>query len=415
MGEQTVICPKCKAKIELTKVIADQLRTNIRQELEAESRKREKALKEKEQSLKQKEAELKRLKEDMDEEVENKLKEQTEQLKAELRKKAIAEVGEKMKALAEEAADSKKKLADAQKAEVEFLKQKRLLEEKTAEFELEMARTMDAEREKIKADAVAKFAEEHQISDKQKDILIEGLRKTIDELKKKSEQGSNVRQGEALELSLEEMLKKTFPGDHITAVDKGKKGADVTQIVHDDYGHESGCILWESKNTRAWSDKWVSKLKDDRREAKADVAVLMTIAMPKGVANFGALDGVWVTDYGSAMGIAQILRMSLIEIGNAKLSNVGKNEKMEAMYQYLTGPEFKQRVQAIIEPFLNMKRDLELEKAAMQKIWSKREKEMDTVINNASGMYGDLEGIGLAVPELRGVELKQLTSGNKEK
>lgn len=148
MGEQTVICPKCKAKIELTKVIADQLRTNIRQELEAESRKREKALKEKEQSLKQKEAELKRLKEDMDEEVENKLKEQTEQLKAELRKKAIAEVGEKMKALAEEAADSKKKLADAQKAEVEFLKQKRLLEEKTPEFELEMARTMDAEREK---------------------------------------------------------------------------------------------------------------------------------------------------------------------------------------------------------------------------------------------------------------------------
>lgn len=210
------------------------------------------------------------------------------------------------------------------------------------------------------------------------------------------------------------MLKKTFPGDHITAVDKGKKGADVTQIVHDDYGHESGCILWESKNTRVWSDKWVSKLKDDRREAKADVAVLMTIAMPKGVANFGALDGVWVTDYGSAMGIAQILRMSLIEIGNAKLSNVGKNEKMEAMYQYLTGPEFKQRVQASIEPFLNMKRDLELEKAAMQKIWSKREKEMDTVINNASGMYGDLEGIGLAVPELRGVELKQLTSENEE-
>jgi len=47
----------------------------------------------------------------------------------------------------------------------------------------------------------------------------------------------------------------------------------------------------------------------------------------------------------------------------------------------------------------------------MEKIWAKREKQIEKVVKNTSRMYGSLQGIvGSTLPELKTLELKALNS-----
>jgi hypothetical protein len=214
-----------------------------------------------------------------------------------------------------------------------------------------------------------------------------------EELRRKLQQGSQQTQGEVLELELEELLRAEFPFDHIEPVPKGMNGADLVQRVHNKTGHCCGTVVWESKRTKGWSDAWIQKLKDDLRLVKGDIAVIVSEALPKDIDNFGQLKGVWVTGRSCALSLAAALRCMLIEVSTTRAAAICKNEKMEVLYSYLSGSEFKQRVEAIVESFIEMQEDLQEERRVTERRWSKREKQIQRVITNTSGMYGDLQGL----------------------
>ncbi len=208
-----------------------------------------------------------------------------------------------------------------------------------------------------------------------------------------------------LELALEELLRTSFPVDEIDPVPKGVRGADILQHVNGSLGRCCGTIIWESKRTKNWSDGWLEKLREDQRTARADVAVLVTEVLPKDLTTFGLKEGIWVTNTSSLLGLATALRQTLIQVATTKLAVAGKNEKIEVLFGYLTGAEFRQRVEAIIEAFKVMQEDLEEEKRVSQKRWAKREKQIGRVVDNTAGMYGDLQGlIGTSMQSIPSLE-----------
>ena len=141
-------------------------------------------------------------------------------------------------------------------------------------------------------------------------------------------------------------------------------------------GQACGTILWESKRTKNWSDGWLAKLRDDQRAAKAELALIVTQALPKGVERFDQIDGVWVTEPRCAVPVAMALRQTLIEIAAARHASEGQQTKMELVYQYLTGPRFRHRVEAIVEKFSDMQADLDRERKVMTQQWAKREEQI---------------------------------------
>jgi hypothetical protein len=219
------------------------------------------------------------------------------------------------------------------------------------------------------------------------------MRKQIEDLKRRAEQGSQQSQGEVQELELEKEISQLFPVDNVKPVPKGLKGADVIQEVLTNSGNLCGIIIWESKRTKNWSDGWIAKLKNDQRTVKADIAVIVTQVLPKDIRNFGFVDGVWVTNYISLQGLVIALRQKLTELAYTKALVMSKDKKADILFQYLTGPEFRQRVEAIIEAFSDMKTELDKEKRLYERSWAKREKHLQSVLLNTAGMYGDLQGM----------------------
>jgi hypothetical protein len=233
----------------------------------------------------------------------------------------------------------------------------------------------------------------------------------IEELKRKAEQGSQQLQGEAQELELESVLRGRFPRDIIDPVPKGEFGGDVLHRVVGPLGQESGTILWESKRTKNWSDGWLSKLRDDQRTAKAEIALIVTNVLPKGVETFDFIDGVWIAETRYAIPLAISLRQSLIDISSARKSREGQHTKTELVYQYMTGPRFRHRIEAIVERFEEMRTDLERERKAMTRLWAKREEQIKGIIESTSGMYGDLQGIaGGVMQEIESLDLLLIES-----
>jgi hypothetical protein len=238
---------------------------------------------------------------------------------------------------------------------------------------------------------------------------IASMQKTIEELKRKAEQGSQQLQGEVQEMELEALLRAKFSRDTIEPVPKGEHGGDVPHRVISPLGQLCGTILWESKRTKNWSDGWLAKLRDDQRTAKAEIAVIISQALPKGSGTFELIDGVWVTHPQAAIPVAVALRYTLIETAMARQASEGQQTKTELLYQYLTGPRFRHRVQAIVEAFVSMKEDLHREKRAIVKQWAKREEQIERVMQSTVGMYGDLQGIaGKTIQEIEGLEMKAL-------
>ena len=370
MTKETIKCPNCGEEIELSEAISHDIEIRLKQRYEKEIGKIQKSFEEK---AKKEAQELVNLK--------------TSDLKEQLEEKT-------------------KNLEEAQKHELALRKKQRELEEKEEKLELELSRKIDDERQKIIEKASQGFEEKHRLKDAEKDKQLNDMKTQIDELKRKAEQGSQQMQGEVLELELEESLKEEFPFDDIEPVAKGIRGGDIIQIVKTQSGRICGKILWETKRTKTWSDSWIQKLKDDQREAKANMAILASESLPKGFHHFRQISGVWVTDIISAVHLALALRVVLIQVAREREVQVGKKEKMEIAYNYLTGSEFRNRVEAIVESFIAMKDDLEAERRAMQKIWAKREKQIERVISNTAGMHGDLQEIaGASLPAIKTLKL----------
>lgn len=374
MTERTVICPKCGNKIELTEAFTKQVSKEVEERVREEfGQKYRKAVKDAEEKV---------------------------------RKEAEADLNLKLKYLQEQLDTKSERLKEAEEKELALLKRQRDLEDRERAFKLEMERKLSEERQKIWDDAAVKLAEANQLKDAERDKREADLRKQIDELKRKAEQGSQQSQGEILEVELENLLKEQFRYDDIVPVPKGVRGADVIQRVKMQNGKECGTIIWESKRTKSWSDGWVQKLKDDQRDVKANIAVIVSIVLPKDMTVIGNVEGVWIVDFHAAVGLAAVLRSAMIDLAQAQAAAEGKNEKMEMMYAYLSGQEFRQRIEAIVESFSAMKEDLDSEKRAMEKIWSKREKQIERVLLNTSRLYGELQGIiGQSLQPISNLEL----------
>jgi len=230
------------------------------------------------------------------------------------------------------------------------------------------------------------------------------------ELRRRMEQGSQQAQGEALELTLEAELAFRFPTDRVEPIANGAYGADILHTIIMADGRNCGSITWETKNAQSWNSKWLEKLRTDVISSKSEFGVLVSTALPEGVKYFEQIDGMYVCSLSVWFAVAAMLRQQIINLAFARASAEGRDQKMDVVYRYLTGPEFRERVNAIIQTFVGMQDQLSQEKRALMKHWSRREKQIQTVLNGLSGMYGDLQGIiGTAsLPEIETLEITDL-------
>jgi hypothetical protein len=301
------------------------------------------------------------------------------------------------------------KLAESQHAELEVRKQREALEAEKNELELTVMRRLDGERQRIRELTQREADERNRLKLAEKDKVIGDMRKQVEELRRKSEQGSEQLAGEVQEMALEATLRSHFPRDEFQPVAVGRAGGDLIQKVIGPGGTLCGTILWESKRTKSWQDAWLAKMRDDQRRANADLAVIATAALPKALTSFDRMEDVWVSAFGCIVPLAKALRLSLIQSSILKAAGQDRNGKTDRMFNYITGHDFKQRVAAIVEAYVALRAALEREKRSVTASWAKREKSLDLVLIGTAGLYGDLNGIvGNSMPEIEGLEPHQL-------
>ena len=422
MAEPTIKCPNCNTEIHLTESLAAPLLEATKRQFEqkltqkdAEIAQREKAAKDKERELTDAKA---KLDEQVEDQVQEKLKQERIKIIADAEKKAsltvandLEQKSRELESLQEVLKSRDAKLLEAQNAQAELLKKQRELDDAKRELELTVEKRVQENLEMTRQKAKKEAEDEQRLKVMEKEQTISAMQKQIEDLKRRAEQGSQQLQGEVQELELESMLRSKFPFDLIDPVPKGEFGGDVIHKVMGTSGQSCGSILWEFKRTKNWSDAWLTKLRGDQREAKAEIAIIVSHALPKDVETFDMIDGVWVTHPRAVLPVALILRQSLLDIALARQSNEGQQTKTELIYQYLTGPRFRLRVEAIVEAFSTMQEDLDKERKAIMKQWAKREQQIESVMGATVGMYGDLQGIaGKSLLEIEALELKSLGS-----
>jgi len=390
----TINCPNCGKPIAITETLRRQLAEEATAELQQELTKRQQALFSKEKELQTKEAKLQDSEKEIASRVATQVKAEKAKLANEALKAARAEVSLEVQDLESRAAEREQKLRESEKKELELLKEKRELESAKRTLELNVARQLDKEREQIREQAIKEASEQHHLKDAEREQILQQALKANEDMRRRLEQGSQQVQGEVLELELDRMLRDNCPLDEILEVPKGVRGADVLQRVNSRPGSSCGLIIWEAKNTKNWSADWVSRLKENQRLAKADVAVLVSEVVPKDVDSFDFRDGIWITKRNYVPGLVLALRQTLLEVTQAKRAVASKNDSIEVLFNYMTGPEFRHRVEAIANSFVEMRNDLEKEKRTISKNWARRAKQLDVIIVNTSEMYGDLQGLG---------------------
>jgi len=318
--------------------------------------------------------------------------------------KARREEIEKNQKQALELESLRKRDEESRKKEMEFLRQSQEFENMKKNQALELEKAKMEERKKVEEEAKkqaeerAKFENEKMKLESDKRIAeltkqLEMTQRAVEDANRKANQGSMQIQWEIQEDALKELLMQNFPIDIISDVEKGIKGADIIQEVRNDFGQSVGVIAWESKNTKAWSDGWVEKLKEDRLRVNADVSILVTGVLPKEVDKFGLYKWVWLVEWSYVLPIAMMLRGQIESMAHLRTSLVSKDEKMEVLYNYLTSAKFKDKVENIIDAFRQMQDQVAEERRAFESRWKKREALLEQVIKNTGGMYGDLGGV----------------------
>jgi hypothetical protein len=420
MTEPTITCPKCKTEIRLTESLAAPLIEATRQRYEQTISEKDQEIAQREEAVRSKEKQIledkRNLETQVADQVAEQLKTERARLATEEAKKAklasAAEIEAKDRELAslqEVLSAREEKLAEAQNAQADLIRKQRELDDAKREIDLTIEKRVQESLGTVRDKAKHEAEEGLKLKVMEKEEQIASMQRQIEELRRRAEQGSQQLQGEVQELELESLLRSKFMRDTIEPVPKGEFGGDVLHRVIGPLGQFCGTILWESKRTKNWSDTWLPKLRDDQRTAKAEIALLVTQALPKGIEAFDFIDGVWVTESRCAIPVAIALRQSLIELSNARQAGEGQKTKMELVYQYLTGPRFRHRIEAIVENFEDMQTDLDKERKTMTRLWAKREEQIKGVIETTVGMYGDLQGIaGRTMQEIEGLETRLL-------
>jgi hypothetical protein len=377
----SIRCPNCRAEIPLSDVIEHQ----VDEELAARTA-RELAVRE--------------------EELRGEFEHERARREAQVEKRAEERVATKLADLVARVEEQDEQIRVSRQRELEWLERKRKLEQKEAGVELEIARRVDEARTEIASDARTRAAEEHQLELRKKDLELEQVKRQIKELQESAEQTRGGLVGEAQEREIEDVLREKFRMDAIEPVKSGIRGADVLQRVYSSRGQCCGTILWESKHARNWSNGWIAKLKQDQAAAGADVAVLACSTLPSDVRHMDVVDGVWVVGFGYVAAMASALRQGLIGIAYAKSVDANRNNALHEIYDYLTSNDFNLRVRAMVEAFVTMKADLDSERRSMERVWTKRAKQLDALALNTAAMYGELEAlIGTPLPPIETLEL----------
>jgi hypothetical protein len=307
------------------------------------------------------------------------------------------------------------KLIEAQKAEAKVLRREQELEDASRELALTVERRVQESLAHLRRQAQQEAEEGLKLRLVEKEELIGSMQRHIEDLKRRVEQGSQQLQGEAQEIQLESLLRLKFPRDVFESVAKGRRGGDLLQRVLGPQGKSCGTILWECKRTKNWCDKWLSKLRDDQRAVKAEVALLVSQALPKELETFDHIDGIWISKQRYAVPLAIALRQYLAGISAVREATDGQKTKMETVYQYLTGPRFRQRIEAIVEKFSDMQEDLTRERQAVMRCLAKREEQIRSVVEATAGMFGDLQGIvGQSLSEVKHLQMPLLESSSND-
>ncbi len=420
MNEPTLTCPNCQTSIKLTESLAAPLIESTRKQFEQQLAQKESEMAGRESLIRDKEKQLVDAKSKLDvqvaEQVHAQLQKDRITIAAEEARKAKLALGNDLEQKAREVSELQEvlrsrdvKLAEAQQAQAELIKKQRELDDAKRELELTVEKRVQEGLQVTRAQAQREIEETYKFKVMEKEQTISSMQKQIEELRRKAEQGSQQLQGEVQELELEAMLQSKFIFDRIEPVPKGEFGGDVLQHVFGNGGQKCGTILWESKRTKNWSDGWLVKLREDQRAAKAEICVMVSQVLPKDIETFELVDGVWITHPKAAFPVAMVLRQTLQEVSLARQSSEGQQTKTEMVYQYLTGPRFRQRVEAIVEAFSSMQEDLDKERKAIMKQWAKREEQIDRVMTATVGMYGDLQGIaGKSLQEIEGLSFPAL-------
>ncbi len=416
MTEPTITCPSCNTEIKLTDSLAAPLVAETRRQFTAQLVAKDQEVADAQARLTAEKLAIEKQRDALDATVAERLNLERKKIAEEEAARANRQVAldiegkdRQLKELAETLASRDEKLKVAQAAEADMLKKQRELDDKLREADLNVQRQVGDALASVRATAKLEAEEAIGLKVKERETQIASMQEKIEELKKKAEQGSQQLQGEAQELMLEDALRARFPFDSIEPVGKGEFGGDVLQRVINSAGQVCGTILWETKRTKVWSDGWLTKLKGDQRAAKADLALIVSHALPKDIRSFDLLEGVWVTGPHCFIPVATSLRETLIMTAGVRAVGEGQQSKSAVMYDYLTGPRFRHRIEAVVEQYTEMQSDLASERKATMKRWAKREQQLHQVLDSMSGMYGDLQGIaGRSMLEIEALEVALL-------
>ncbi|MBK8846068.1 MAG: DUF2130 domain-containing protein [Bacteroidetes bacterium] len=408
-NKQAITCPNCHKAIDVNEVLYRQMQERMNDEWQ---KKEESMLfhiqkQQDEMTIQQKLLldEKKKMHESIAQQLAAQLKAEREIITQELRKKLNEEKEDQIKLMQRELQDQQESLREMNKLKAEMervVREKETLSETiTLQKEKELSEKLREEKTKMKQQA----EEEQMLKLKEREKIIEDLKTQMEVMKRKAEQGSMQLQGEVQELVLEELLRTDYPYDEISEISKGVRGADVLQTVNTRQGERCGLIYYESKRTKHFESKWITKLKEDNLVVKADVLVLVTEAMPEDKKKLFYREGVWICSFFEVKGLSMVLRHMLYELKNSKTVSLNRETKMEMLYNYFTGNEFKGQFEALIEGFSDLQKGYQDERLRMQKIWKEREKQLERILTNAVGFYGSLKGIaGSSIPDIKYLE-----------
>jgi len=365
------------------------------------------------QELNKTKAEIERLKREKAEqrdqikaESEKALNQKIAEEKIKIKEESEKNFAQKLTLLEEENLKNKAENKSFRERELGFLRKERAIREEKDNLELDYQKTLIQEKEKIAAQIREQENEKNKMVKLEYQKQLDDQKSLIEEMKRKADQGSMQMQGEVQELALEDLLNAAFPFDSIDEVAKGVRGADVIQTVRNSLQQVCGKILYESKRTKTFSDGWIDKLKNDQRNQQAELAIIVTEAMPRDMHRFGQKSGVWICTFQEVQAVAYVLREMVLKVHTANAAQENKGDKITMLYSYLTSAVFTQHVEAIVDGFSSMKIDLDKEKRAMQRIWKTREKQIEKVVENTVDMYASIKGIaGNAVGTVHALEL----------
>lgn len=386
-------CPNCGYSFDVEEALSGELEAQIKAEYEKKINEQADKFKLERKKLEEQKKLLEAEKERQNELIKTELAKALEKEKKKIEQSTFEQYEDQLRYLKEENEKRRSENKALKQKEVSLMRQEAALKEKEEELKLNVEKQILKGQREIEEKAKAKEREKFELEKIELHKKIEDTKKLAEEMRRKAEQGSMQLQGEAQELALEELLTKTYPYDIIQEVPKGVKGADCIQYVKNSFQQNCGSIVYESKRTKSFSNKWIDKLKQDQITCKADIALLVTETMPSEMDKFSERDGIWICSFREVLSVSLVLREMLIKINSVKKSQENKGDKMELLYNYLTSNEFVQNVKRIIENYDDMIEQLNYEKKAMHKLWGQREKQIWVVQENLSSLFGSIKGI----------------------